>query len=166
MSDVGYVCLASSGEKLGTLSTDGLDFVPDEGEFCADDPPTYFGGGATMFATIKDMDEDLLRILFGWTVLVVENPDTHTKALHRAYTWDYKNKLKDGVFEFPARHPTLIIPAGIPNEDDIISRWLEMDEVPSEDYAYVTRDEPNVIHVASILDASWGIGRYFMEHDL
>lgn len=166
MSEVGYVYLAPSGEQIGTLSDDGFTLDPDDEMYSADDPPSYFDGDITMTAIIKDMDEDLLRRFFGWTIMVVENPDTHTKVFHRVYTLDYKKGLQDDEYEVIARKPVLIIPPGIPDERSIISKWLEMDEVPGEDYAYVTADEPDVIRVTSILDMSCVAGMFWLVNDL
>lgn len=165
MSEVGYVYFAPSGEQIGTISDSGIELVPDEETFSAD-APMSFSGSLTMTATIDGMDEDMMRKLSGWTVLCAEDPDTRYKTLHRVYTWDYKKMEGDGSHECLVHRPTLILPPDIPDAERVVGAWLEMDEVPGEDYAYVTADEPDVLRTMSALDMACTVGRYWLEHDL
>ena len=163
----GKVFSAGSDELVGELVVDGVPFEPDDLSSCEllDDPP-YVISSSTMTATIEDVDEDLVRKLSGWTVLIAEMPETHNKVLSRIYTWDFEKMRRDGTNEIVVHPPSLILTPDVPNPWRVISAWLNVDEAPGGDFAYVRNDEPDVLRVASALDASWGIGRYFMEHDL
>lgn len=165
MTERGYVFLAPSGELIGTINDNGVAFDPD-GKTLGADAPMSFSGSLAMTATIDGMDEDMMRELSGWTVLCVEDPDTRYKTLHRVCTWDYKKIERDGSYECLVHRPTLILPPDIPDVERVIDEWLDMDEVPGEDYAYVRKEEPDVLRTMSIVDMSFDVGMYWLENDL
>ena len=145
-----------------TFTTDGADTTM--GTFSAYDASHLLDGSMTM--TIEDMDEELMRKLSGWTILMTESDETRLRTFHRVYTWDYERMRREGGHECPVHPPTLILPFDIPTIDRAISAWLDIEEGPGRDFAYVREDEPEVLHIVSALDMSCGIGRHWMEHDL
>ena len=145
-----------------TLTTDGVEATGET--FSADDVSHLLDGSMT--ATIEDVDEDLMRRLSGWTVLMTESEETRLRTFHRVYTWDYEKMRRTGSHECAVHPPTLVLPFDIPSIDRAISAWLDIEEGPGRDFAYVREDEPDYLHVVSAIDASCGIGRYWMEHDL
>lgn len=158
---------ADSDRMLGELCVDGVPFEPDGlGSTEPLGAPPYFMSSSTMTATIEDVDEDVARKLSGWTVLIVEMPKTHNKVLSRVYTWDFEKMRRDGTNEIVTHPPSLILTPDVPNPERVISAWLNVDEAPGRDFAYVRNDEPDVLRVVSALAAPCGIGRYWMEHDL
>ena len=145
-----------------TFTTDGVEATGET--FSADDVSHLFGGSMT--ATIEDVDEDLMRRLSGWTVLMMESEETRLRTFHRVYTWDYERMRREGGHECPVHPPTLMLPFDIPNLERAISAWLDIEEGPGRDFAYVREDEPDHLYVVSALCAPFDIGRYWMEHDL
>lgn len=145
-----------------TFTTDGIDTKM--GTFSADEASHLLDGSMTM--TIEGMDEELMRKLSGWTILMTESDETRMRTFHRVYTWDYERMRREGGHECPVHPPTLILPFDVPTIDRAISAWLDIEEGPGRDFAYVREDEPEVLHIVSALDASCGIGRHWMEHDL
>lgn len=109
---------------------------------------------------------ETLRKLSGWTVLMAEDEETRLRTFHRVYTWDYEKMKRTGSHECAVHPPTLILPFDIPNPERAISAWLDIEEGPGRDFAYVREDEPDYLHVVSALGTSFGIGRHWMEHDL
>ena len=107
-----------------------------------------------------------MRKLSGWTVLMVESEETRLRTFHRVYTWDYEKMKRTGSHECPVHPPTLILPFDTPNLYRAISAWLDIEEGPGRDFAYVREDEPDYLHIVSALSAPFGIGRHWMEHDL
>lgn len=145
-----------------TFATDGVEATGET--LSADDVSNLLDGPMT--ATIEDVDEDLMRRPSGWTVLMVESEETRLRTFHRVCTWDYEKMKRTGSHECPVHPPTLILPFDIPNLERAISAWLDIEEGPGRDFAYVREDEPDYLHIVSALDMSCGIGRYWMEHDL
>lgn len=145
-----------------TFTTDGVEATGET--FSADDASHLLDGSMT--ATIEDVDENLMRKLSGWTVLMAEDEETRLRTFHRVYTLDYERMRRDGGHKCPVHPPTLILPFDTPNLERAISAWLDIDEGPGRDFAYVREDEPDYLHVVSALGTSFGIGRHWMEHDL
>ena len=145
-----------------TLTADGFEATGET--FSADDASHLLDGSMT--ATIEDVNEDLMRRLSGWTVLMVESEETRLRTFHRVYTWDYEKMKRTGSNECPVHPPTLILPFDIPTIDRAISAWLDIEERPGRDFAYVRKDEPDHLYVVSALCDPFGIGRYWMEYDL
>lgn len=145
-----------------TFTTNGIEST---GETVSADDMSHLLDGS-MTATIEDMDDNLMRKLLGWTVLMAEDEETRLRTFHRVYTLDYERMMRDGGHKCPVHPPALILPFDIPNLERAISAWLDIDEGPGRDFAYVREDEPDYLHVASAIDASCGIGMHWMEHDL
>ena len=120
----------------------------------------------TVTANVEGMVENLMRVLSGWTVLMTESHETLLRTFHRVYTWDYERMRSEGSHECPVHPPTLILPFDIPTIDRAISAWLDIEEGPGKDFAYVREDEPDVLHIISALNASCGIEWHWMERDL
>lgn len=146
------------------LTTDGIETT--EETFGADDVSHLLGGSLTINATVEGLDEDLMRKLSGWTVLMTESEETRLRTFHRVYTWDYERMRRDGRHECPVHPPTLILPFDVPSLDRAISAWLDIEESPGRDFAYVSEYEPDYLHIVSALDASCCMGRLWMERDL
>lgn len=129
----------------------GTTFVPDGGdprETTADELPHLLDGG-TMSMAVEYMDEDLMRRLSGWTVLMTESEATRLRTFRRAYTWDYEKMRRDGSRECPVHPPMLVLPYDIPSPERAISAWLDIDEGPGRDFAYVSEAEPDVLRIIS-----------------
>ena len=124
-------------------------FVPDGGdprETTADELPHLLDAD-TVTATIEHVDEGLMRRLSGWTVLMTESEATRLRTFHRVYTWDYEKMRRDGSRECPVHPPTLVLPYGIPSLERAISAWLDIEESPGRDFAYVSESEPDVLRI-------------------
>ena len=145
-----------------TFTTDGIEAT---GKTVSADDMSHLLDGS-MTATIEDVDENLMRKLSGWTVLMAEDEETRLRTFHRVYTLDYERMRRDGGHKCPVHPPMLILPFDIPNLERAISAWLDIEGGPGRDFAYVREDEPDYLHVVSALGAPFGIGRYWMEHDL
>lgn len=145
-------------ELIGTV--DGSVALTPDGDGRAEEPLVGDGaahlpvGSMTMTMTIEDLDEDLMRRLSGWTVLMTEDEATRLRTLRRVYAWDYEMMRRDGSHECPVHPPTLVLPLGVPSAARAISAWLVIKEGPGRDFAYVREDEPDVLHVVSAIDAS------------
>lgn len=127
----------------------GTTFVPDGGdprETTADEL-THLLDGGTISATIEHVDEGLMRRLSGWTVLMTESEATRLRTFRRVYTWDYERMRRDGSHECPVHPPTLVLPHGIPSPERAISAWLDIEEGPGRDFAYVSEAEPDVLRI-------------------
>ena len=134
------------------FTTDGVEATGET--FSADDASHLLDGSMT--ATIEYVDEDLMRRLSGWTVLMDESDETRLRTFHRVYTWDYEKMKRTGSHECPVHPPMLILPFDTPNLYRAISAWLDIEEGPGRDFAYVREDEPDYLYVVSAIDASCG----------
>lgn len=168
MGEKGHLFLAGTAEPLGELCDDGVAFVPADDGLAAEplNDPKYFMSSFSTTAQIEGVDEDLMRRLSGWTVLVVGFAESRYKIYSRVYTWDFEKMRRDGSSTVVVRPPSLILPVDMTSTERVISAWLNIDEAPGRDFAYVLEDEPDVLHVMSALDEPCGIGLHWMEHDL